>query len=295
LHTPFGYTLKKESRPEPVSHAIHNVNKQYETILTNLSAHAKVGSEASFYIESFVSGNENFRMDISADYKGGREDEEKPFHLSDCKQHIVNKWNGSLEEGLEADDLLGIAAMNHWRMCKRIKDYPSCIIVTTDKDLNCVPGWHYNYVKDELFFISDEAALRFFYTQVLMGDRTDGVVGIPGVGKATATKRIATVELCEDAWDLNKLELLLYRECRRMYIAYAKTQWKKEHPERTLDLKVAKEIYKRAMADLEMNAKLLWILQEPFALWSPPIKRKDDALESKGKRSKEESTEEAKA
>ena len=58
------------------------------------------------------------------------------------------------------------------------------IICSPDKDVlkQCI-GMHYNYGKG--VHVPDEA-LKFLWVQVLMGDSTDNIVGIPGVGIKTA-------------------------------------------------------------------------------------------------------------
>lgn len=45
---------------------------------------------------------------------------------------------------------------------------------------------HYNYGKAEFTHTSPDEALKFLWVQVLMGDSTDNIVGIPGVGIKTA-------------------------------------------------------------------------------------------------------------
>jgi hypothetical protein len=77
--------------------------------------------------------------------------------------------------GMEADDLLGI---------NQTKD---TIICTIDKDLRQVPGQHYNFVKDEIFTVSVQQGLLWFYTQMLTGDASDNVSGIRGIGIKKAT------------------------------------------------------------------------------------------------------------
>lgn len=86
-------------------------------------------------------------------------------------------------EGLEADDLVAMAghALNE-------NGFP-CVISSPDKDvIHQIPGHHYNYGKAEHIVTSEESAERFLWTQVLMGDSTDGIPGIPGIGPKKAEK-----------------------------------------------------------------------------------------------------------
>ena len=64
-------------------------------------------------------------------------------------------------------------------------------MVSIDKDFNQVAGWHYNFVKKDKYYVSEEEGLRFFYKQILMGDKADNIVGIPKVGPVKAEKMLA--------------------------------------------------------------------------------------------------------
>ena len=57
------------------------------------------------------------------------------------------------------------------------------VAVTIDKDLKTVPGWHYNPDKDiEVRYINETEADCFFAQQIITGDSTDGIPGLPGKG-----------------------------------------------------------------------------------------------------------------
>ena len=60
-------------------------------------------------------------------------------------------------------------------------------ICSPDKDVlyqNKVSN--YNYGKGEFVTVDENESLRFLWKQVLMGDSTDGITGIPKVGPKTA-------------------------------------------------------------------------------------------------------------
>jgi hypothetical protein len=48
-----------------------------------------------------------------------------------------------------------------------------------------VAGWHYNFVKKDKYYVTAEEGMRFFYRQILTGDRADNIQGI----KVLATRR----------------------------------------------------------------------------------------------------------
>lgn len=121
----------------------------------------------------YLSGKSNFRYQIATikPYKGNR-GLEKPVHFDAVRQFYVDYYGAVMSVGMEADDLIGL---NH--------DPDTDVIATRDKDLDCVPGIHYDWVKDSCRFIQELEADRHFYSQVLTGDATDNVLGLYGVSK----------------------------------------------------------------------------------------------------------------
>jgi imidazole glycerol phosphate synthase subunit HisF len=59
-------------------------------------------------------------------------------------------------EGQEADDAIAIAATEYG---------DECIMASIDKDFDQVPGWHFNFVKNERYYITEEQGRLNFYTQ----------------------------------------------------------------------------------------------------------------------------------
>lgn len=133
----------------------------------------------------------NFRYEVAKThpYKGNRKGE-KPQHLQAVRQHLVDEWNASIAENQEADDDIAIAATE----C----GLDNVVIIAVDKDFNQLSCHHYNFVKRQHFYPTPDEALRYFYMQVLMGDKVDNIIGIRGIGpvKAAALLSGATTE-CE--------------------------------------------------------------------------------------------------
>jgi len=116
-------------------------------------------------------------------------------------------------------------------------------IASIDKDLNGVPGWHFNWNKDDLYWVTEDEATRWFYTQLIMGDPTDNIQGVPSYGIKKAEKALAK---CEDEEDMYWVALGLYQY---YYEALG---------------------YKPMNALLE-NARLLWMRREEGVDWQPPF------------------------
>ena len=134
----------------------------------------------------FLTKGKCFRYDVakSKPYKYNRPGAPKPPIFYALKAYIQQSpWNFKSFDGLEADDLVGLART--WNLEKGFAT--ECVICSPDKDvLKQLPGKHYNYQKAEFHETTDEEATSFLWKQVLMGDSTDGIPGIPGLGIKTA-------------------------------------------------------------------------------------------------------------
>jgi 5'-3' exonuclease len=139
----------------------------------------------------FLTGDTNFRYSIFPEYKGNRLNQPRPKHLKAVKQAVLQEWKGILSDGCEADDLIGIEQTTNYA-----HDIES-VICTIDKDLNMIPGWHYHpgikrkgdwLRPPKRFVVSPIDAIRFFYYQMLIGDTTDNIKGVVGIGAKKAEK-----------------------------------------------------------------------------------------------------------
>lgn len=133
----------------------------------------------------YVSGKSNFRYDLAKTkpYKGNRETMKKPRFLSHCKQHLVEHYNALIVNGYEADDAIASDMTQNGAF--------HCGI---DKDMLQIAGRHYNYVKKEWIDVTPEEAIIQLYRQILMGDASDNVPGLPRVGAKTAENVIFSAE-----------------------------------------------------------------------------------------------------
>lgn len=123
----------------------------------------------------------NFRYQIADDYKANRK-QPKPIHYEYLRSRLFSKHMALLVEGQEADDALGIDSLT------LENDYTK-IICSIDKDMDQIHGWHFNFVKNRLYNISEIEGYRQFYSQLLIGDKaTDNIEGCPGIGPVRANR-----------------------------------------------------------------------------------------------------------
>ncbi len=129
----------------------------------------------------------NFRTKFYPEYKANRKDFVLPVHYHALKEHALGEWGAKIAIEQEADDALGIeqTKYNGWL------DNPEyggdgSFIASIDKDLDQVPGSHYNFDKKVKYFVTPEQGLRHFYTQLLVGDSSDHIQGCPKVGPVKA-------------------------------------------------------------------------------------------------------------
>lgn len=174
----------------------------------------------------YVTGPGNYREKVATikPYKGNRDPYAKPKYYQELKAYLTEHWGAVTIEGAEADDALGIEQYSN-------KDRSTCI-VGIDKDMLMIPGYHFNWVKDEERYITKSEADLNFFRQMLEGDRTDNIPGIMGIGPKTVDKMIGA---CQG--ELPAFREVVMEQYRKQY----GSEWKSAYEE---------------------IAKLLWIQRE---------------------------------
>ena len=141
--------------------------------------------------ELWLSGSDNFRYRYYPEYKATRLGAYRPRWEKDVKDFLVDQWQANWSSGCEADDMVGV------------RQSDSTIIAHIDKDIDMIPGNHYNWELTRLgkvlrpetkYYISDTESYRRFYYQMLIGDTTDNIKGVVGIGKIKATELLSGIE-----------------------------------------------------------------------------------------------------
>ena len=151
----------------------------------------------------FITGKGNFRDEVAETkgYKANRRPDRKPFHFNNLKAYAKAHYDVQWVDGLEADDLLAITQMEAEPL--------TTVICSRDKDLRMIPGMHFGWqcglqqqfgpkpvdVIGELQLINGKklvgTGLKFFYSQLITGDTTDNIPGLPRGGPTLAYRTLS--------------------------------------------------------------------------------------------------------
>ena len=173
----------------------------------------------------------NFRYTVDPNYKANRKGQKRPEHEVAIREYLIRHHNAIEVKGMEVDDALGIEQMlfikdttfkiwyasdvDNVRGCtnndrKEVANHT--IICSNDKDLDMIPGWHYDldfgksrrgangntykikaYKRKPIYFITDPGFIDlrtnesngrkiicgggylWFCAQLLLGDSTDNI------------------------------------------------------------------------------------------------------------------------
>lgn len=181
---------------EPAENALHlvkNVLKQLEE---------KFDSQNRIL---FLTGKGNFRdeLAITKEYKGNRDPAHRPKHYQAIKAYLM-ELKAHITHGFEADDAIATGANQ--------LDVGEYVIVSNDKDLDQIPGHHYDWTNGKEWTITPEDSMRVFYTQLLSGDTTDNIPGVMSDKKAA--------KVVQDCWNLsiaNEVAVEAYNEKYGMF------------------------------------------------------------------------------
>lgn len=227
------FSMAASAENDPVEVAYMRIDQMIHSILDTTGAETFRG---------FLSGGSNFRNEIYPEYKANRKDMVDPRWRSACKEYLVREWDAEVTDGYEADDALGINQdkQGHWELGEH-SPLHNTIICTIDKDLDMIPGMHYSWPivrkgevvrEGRIYEVSEIEGLRSFYRSILVGDRTDNIFGVDGIGKVKAAKEIDHLETEEEMFE-----------------------------------RVA-ELYNGDMDRLRINGDCLWIQRQEHQRWS---------------------------
>lgn len=137
--------------------------------------------------ELYFTSGYNFRYDVAPNYKANRVGIRRPEGLYEIKVELLKHYSGMICTGWEADDHVAYLKLN------TPEQYILCAV---DKDvLKSIPGKHFNYyssdqhnIQPTFVEVDNKDAIMFNYLQAIMGDSSDGIKGVPGIGPKKAEK-----------------------------------------------------------------------------------------------------------
>lgn len=228
----------------PPGVAVHNLNKMLEALIE--------GAGLNTWIIYITNSTHCWRSAYATiqKYKGNRDNMQRPVHYHILRDYIVGKWKAFTVDYIEADDAV-------------IMDYNECyrdgIMIHIDKDLDQQSGMHYNYKKDEFYWLEPYEANLNFYTQLLTGDKIDNIKGLSekrplrGIGPKTAE---AILNGCETEKEMFQAVHEKYVE--KYGIAHTYEAWD------------GKGYTRNAMEIMDENAQLLYLARYDGDKWEVP-------------------------
>ena len=201
--------------------------------------------------ELWFTGPNNFRYKVFPEYKAGRIGTYRPKWEQDTKHYMMEHWQANLTDGVEADDMVGIRQHEideEWLPRFDARHEVHSMIAHIDKDIDMIPGWHYNWELVRLgkvirearkYQVTHEEADRIFFTQLLTGDPTDGIKGVPGIGPKKAAsildglttakemyEAVADQYSCFEEMDMNAQCLWIHRKHNDYWRDWYDASWR---------------------------------------------------------------------
>ena|SRR6185437_3652912 len=200
---------------EEVIHAYSNVKNKMMSILE------KTGCTD---YEAFLSQSKDassFRLKIYPEYKAHRVKTPRPIYEQKAREYLINHWQADVVQEIEADDAVSIIQYELYK--GEFEDNPAAttalewvypaVLCGIDKDLDQVPGLHYNYNKDIFYYITPMQGLRNLYLQMLTGDVADNIPRVKkGWRQAKAEEKINKACTEKELYDI------IYEEHRALEI-----------------------------------------------------------------------------
>jgi 5'-3' exonuclease len=126
-----------------------------------------------------ISSGQSGRDVTDIKYKANRKTAKPEFYL-EGRKYLIDNYNAVGISGLEADDICNSLAVIH-------KD---ATIAHIDKDLDMIPGSHYNYIKNISYEVTEKDAKLHKLKMLLKGDSADNILTLRGIGEKKADKII---------------------------------------------------------------------------------------------------------
>lgn len=186
---------------QEASMSVSDAFKMVDIMFNNLKTKLKASNIRVFLTDPDIRNNNRYLLDST--YKQQRGSSTRPLYYHNIRNYLIAKYKAEVVSGIEADDILGLNQTD------------DTIIVSHDKDLWMVPGRHYSFTLDREFTVTDPGKLllrkdnklfgfgfKWFCAQLLLGDQSDNIQGIRGIGPVKAFKLLDDKSTYKDMWDV---------------------------------------------------------------------------------------------
>jgi hypothetical protein len=230
-----------------------SVDMRLRVYIRDLKKHLQ-GRTLQHYLTDYNTPNYRYAIAKTQGYKAHRENMEKPKHFDFIRNWIIEKYGAIMVPGIEADDALGMAQI------EVLEANNKSIIAHIDKDINQIPGGHFNLDTHEFYEIKDPGYVRlegsvgkrkivgggqlWFCAQLLMGDSADNIPGLYKYGPVEAFKQLQGVTSYEHGikivWENYKYSLreeLTEDKIRDRLFEVSQLLWIKRHAKEKIFLK----------------------------------------------------------
>jgi 5'-3' exonuclease len=160
---------------KPLGFATKSLNGHLERMVETLGD----ATAEEIDVKVFLGGKGNFRNElaVSQPYKGTRTSR-RPEHYDALRGYMDEWYDTTFVDGMEADDAVSLLLWEDYQRCETQDDY-NVVVASLDKDLRNTPGMHLHSKTLELTWVTEQEASDNFHTQLLKGDKTDNIRGLP--------------------------------------------------------------------------------------------------------------------
>lgn len=163
---------KKDEEPK----TFNDCCTQIDTLIENIM----IATNSTHYI-LFLTIGKCFRYNITDTYKSTRKSEKPPF-FKELRQYLIDEYKAEFSHNWEADDLV----LTNRKLL--LKQGLNCFIASPDKDIKKTFGETYDYKKLEWANTSEWEACEYFFRSMIVGDSSDGISGLKGLGEKWVDK-----------------------------------------------------------------------------------------------------------
>lgn len=243
-----GYASPAPPTPEAACARLKKMIKDTEWKITSSVISAMGGSYRQLLVFLTVpdgKGRYRDKFNKETTYKATRATVPPPVFMDEMREFVKINYLTHLcpSSEYEADDAISWHGWYNHDITGNLD-----IIAGVDKDLNQIPGYHWDYSKDSSYYVSGAMANQFFFHQLLTGDVADSIPGIKGIGPRRADNLLKSGTTPEDWWDI------------------VLSTYTNKFPH-LFDDEIAEILYERG--------NKLWIQRYEGQTWYPPIPEKN--------------------